>query len=180
MTQRRRSAPRAVRRRTSRKVWITTVVQNALQVVAATNVIDLMTIAPDFMTFDTTILRVEIPFLEMHFSIGTGLGFRGVYWGLLVAPKTMDFDDFQNVGTTHIGPPYLHVGAVGLEIPAGQPAGTIQNLLLSDTRNPVQVKTKRRFRENDSTLWLIMRNVSVSGDTDITAEGLFRILLNIP
>ena len=173
--------PRSRTRRSGRFVWVnrafapTALVNNVLQA------FDLLAVAPEFMVFDTTITRVHVPFLQVDFSPDATEGYREIRWNLQVARTTMDApQDFQSMQVDSVGPPWMHTAGIGVQLPAGLPAGSQQNLLLSDTRNPADIKAKRRFRENSVTLFLLVETNMNAGDTGLSMNGLIRTLLWIP
>ncbi len=46
--------------------------------------------------------------------------------------------------------------------------------------NGMRFKAKRRFRENNSTLFLLHQNVIAGSDTSVTLDGMVRTLIHIP
>ncbi len=178
MTSRNRSPRRtsAPRRRTGRNVWVNTSLAAGL-VANSTVAIGLLGGAADFMTFDTTIVGVIIPDLTlMGVNSGSVSQFR-TRWALQIAPTTMDSDDFQVPDADSIGPPWMHVKGKALNILASAPF----TLDYVEGQSEIRVKAKRRFRENDSTLFMVFQSVASGGvPTSLSLVGMVRTLLHIP
>ena len=175
-TQRRASRPRrGAPRRTGRNVWV----NDNLSVTLSDNsliAVPLLTDAVDFMTFDTTIVAVIINEMTMSGQKLTS-GRVTARAALMIAPDTMDSDDFQALITNSIGPPWMWVGSITERV-ADQ---AIFNFEFANSRFPVRVKAKRRFRENDSTLFLVFQNALENGSIiSENLQGMVRTLIHIP
>ncbi len=130
------------------------------------------------MTFDTTIVAVIIPDLDFVFDITVAITNVRTRWYLQTAPTTMDTDDFQVPDSDSIGPPWMYV--------MGNAARVVNNASVSfdyvaKAGGPIRVKAKRRFKENDSTLFMVFQNVVSGGSlTNGFLSGMIRTLLYIP
>ena len=176
MTQRNRPRSRPARaQRRGRRVWVNENI-NSVPADNTIEAIDCLTAAADFMTFDTTIEAVIIPDMAYSFQKLTA-GVVDFRMALIVGPTTLDNDDFQTLFADSIGAPWLGVWGAHARIPD-------QGLLtfaLAAGFDVIRVKAKRRFRENDSTLWLVIQNVVTSGTTiNENLGGMVRTLLHIP
>ena len=174
MTRRARTTRRG---RTGRDVWVNTSLLNIPQSVDGLHIQNLLLGAPDFMTFDMTINRVIIPTFVFHAATLAATGTRQFRWALQVAPKTMDSADFEPLFTDSVGPPWLATGGAAQLLPA---VAGVFTFTLAGHNGIIDVKAKRRFRENDSTLFLITENRVVFSDTDIQIHAFCRTLLHIP
>ncbi len=173
---RRSRGSRGTRRRTGRNVWVNVSLANT--VVAGVASIDVLQPASDFMTFDTTIVGIVIPDLTLVFDNGTGLSNVRTRWALQTAPSTMDADDFQVPDSDSIGPPWMYVGGMARRIPSDT-AVTFD--YVDQSGGPIRVKSKRRFRENDSTLFLVFQTVVSGGSfSNGFLNGMIRTLIHIP
>jgi len=177
MTTRTSRARRAPRGRTARMVWVNTNV-NFTGIIDGLQNLDLLAGAAEFMVFDTTIVQVVIPELNFAFTNNAlTTGNRQARAALQVGPTTMDSVDFQDLYSSSIGAPWMWFSGAGGRIPNTQ---TTLNLNLAHDENGVRVKAQRRFRENDSTLWLVVQNRTEAGDTGLQYDGFVRTLLRIP
>ena len=177
MTNRNRRARRpAARGRTARLVWVNQFIDVALGL-DSINIIDMLVSAVDFMTFDTTIVSVKIPWLSVSNDAAAVEGIRAVSMALIVAPDAMDADDFTQLHTNSIGPPWLYYTGQSARF-----AATAQQITFDLVQNPgmIDVKANRRFRENDSTLWMLIQNDFAAGDANLNVRGFCRTLLRIP
>ncbi len=176
MTNRNRRQARRPARRSSRLVWVNENI-NSVLVDDSLIVIDLLTNAQNFMLFDTTIVSVIVEDLHYSFEMSMTESLVDLRVALIVAPSTMDGDDFQNVFADSIGPPWLGMLGGHERVPNG---GT-GNINLTPA-GPIKFKAKRRFRENNSTLFMIIQNVVGPGGatTDENFSGFVRTLLRIP
>ena len=175
MTNRNRRPARTARRgRTGRNVWIN---ENINAVVQPNNIqiLDLITQAGDFMTYDTTITEVIVTDLHWSFTSIAPSGLRQMRCALIVAPKLMDAADFQVPFGDHIGSPWMGMWGNHLKLSGVD----VFNIPLTPIGG-LRFHAKRRFRENDSTLWLIFQNVSAGTDTDNLLSGMTRTLVHIP
>ncbi len=177
-TRQRRSGRRTgTRRRTGRRVWVNENI-NAIPVDNSIFSIDLLTSAAEFMTFDTTIVHVVITDLTFSFQVDDSGGLINSRFALIVAPSLMDVDDFQPLFADSIGPPWMYVK--GLHTQA--PVNSVIALNFTASNGPIHVKAKRRFKENNSTLFMLFQNI-VEGGTTLSQEhlsGMTRTLLHIP
>jgi len=140
----------------------------------------LLTAASDFMVFDTTIVGVRISSLGISSALTSAVaGVRQVGAALFTAQENIDSADVLDGALgIHIGPPWMwhamgqfhSTGAAPLQLPLVSSVGT----------NGVLVKSRRRFKENNSTLFLLLSTDVDAGDASYTATGYFRTLLHIP
>ena len=171
---RRSSRRRTTRSRTGRNVWVN--VGFNIQIVQDTIAsLGLLGPAGDFMTFDTTIVETIMTDLQL---VGdkTGLGNLETRWALQTAPSTMDSDDFEPMLTDSIGPPWMYVAGLTARITDG-----IAFTMNYGVPGGIRAKAKRRFRENDATLFLVFQN-AVAGGTALNMRltGMSRTLIHIP
>ena len=171
MNFRPRGRPRG---RPGRNVWVNENV-NASLTLNTVLPINLLTSASDFMTFDTTIRSVIIPDLTFTGTTTAVFGKRQIRCALIVAPTNMDADDFEPLFADSIGPPWL--GVFGRTVAFGTVA-TVFSMDLALTG--LRFKAKRRFRENDSTLFMITQNLGNPADTGFALDGMVRTLIHIP
>jgi len=128
------------------------------------------------MTFDSTISAIVIPDMAATGSAAASNGKRQWRIAFQVAPSTMDLDDFQALYADSIGAPWMGMYGVTANIVANA-------LYTFDLTGgiPQRLRAKRRFRENDSTLWMIYQNLSASGaDFALALDGMVRTLIHIP
>jgi len=178
MTNRNRRPQRRARpARTARMVWVNEHVDLVL-LNNSVQVINVLTLAEEFMLFDTTIVSVIIPVLQVMGEALTDDGIREVRVALEVGKNTLDSDDFNQLLQDSVGPSWLWI--------AGDAQfTTVLNekikLDLLGNAGVARVKAMRRFRENDSTLFLIVQNFSPSGSEEgLILRGMIRTLLRIP
>ena len=171
----RRPAARTQARRTGRNVWVNENI-NAVLVQNSIQAIDCLSAAADFMTFDTTLETVIVPDMAYTLTTTTGAGKRQIRCAFIVGPSTMDADDFQAPFADSIGPPWL--GVFGST--AHLANGVLFTSTLAGPGFPIRYKARRRFRENNSTLFLLVQTLSVQADTNIALDGMVRTLLHIP
>ncbi len=178
MTNRNRPPARRSTRpgRTSRRVWVNTDVDLTL-VVDTLQIVNLLTVAAEFMLFDSTILQVVVADLAMSFTPTASANVRRVRWALETGKDTLDSPDIESIIGLTIGPSWLYTSGGSVNISNAQ---VPQNIDLLRGQADIRVKAKRRFRENDSTLWLIIQNNMSAGDASIKFTGMFRTLLLIP
>ena len=162
-------------RRTGRNVWVNENI-NEIPVDNTIAAINFLTQAKDFMKFDTTIVSVVVTDLNFSFQKLTQ-GVVDFRYALMVAPDTMDNDDFQTLFADSVGSPWMYMsGLHGLVPDQG-----IASFQFAGGPDTVRIKAKRRFRENNSTLWLIHQNVVTVGSTiNENLGGMVRTLLHIP
>ena len=155
-------------------VWVNENV-NIIPVANAVTSQNMLSSAVDFMTFDTTIVRVVIPMLSFSGDALTVNGLREVRYALQVAPTSMDANDFEPPFGDSIGPPWMYVGGRSVRLVA---ASTFTFDLVGE--NFIDIKAARRFRENDSTLHLIVQTVMAGTNDVLSMNGMIRTLLRIP
>ena len=174
MTNRNRRTSRGPRRRPGRNVWVN---ENINTIVTPNNIqiLDLLSFAQDFMTYDTTINEVIITDLHWSFTTTDPAGLRQMRCGLIVAPKGMDANDFQVPFGDHIGTPWMGMWGNHLRMSGVQNG----NISLAPAEG-LRFHSKRRFRENDSTLWLVYQSVVSGVDGDNLLSGMSRTLIHIP
>ncbi len=175
MTNRNRVQNRR-RPRTSRRVWVNTDV-NLTLVVDTLQIVNLLTVAAEFMLFDSTILAVVVADLALSFDPTASAGVRRIRWALETAKDQIDAADIESIIGSTIGPSWLHIGGSSVNLTNGQ---VPQNIDLLRGQTDIRVKAKRRFKENDHTLCLITQNNMTAGDANVTLTGMFRVLLLIP
>ena len=175
MTTRNRRPPRT-RARTSRRVWVNQNVETALTV-NTRQIIDVLQAAPEFMLFDTTILRVILAPLFFTTITTVTQGIREVRYSLFIGTELLDSDDSPTLFNNTIGADHMHVGGSGALFSSTTQLVTFD---LTEGIEHIDVKAKRRFRENDSTLWLLVENEGVAGDVGLRMDGYVRTLLHVP
>ncbi len=176
MTQRRRTRGfRGTRRRTGRNVWVNNDV-NAAPVNGVVGAVDLLVGALDFMRFDSTVQTIVIPNLNLAFDSLAPSGNRRIAINFQVGRDTLDPADFESPFLDNVGPPYMGVLSQTKRVSGVQ----VQNIPLIDPGKGISFDSKRRFRENNSTLWMVFMFLSVAADTSITLDGHVRTLLHIP
>ncbi len=182
MTTQRRVTTRAARRparRTGRLVWVNVIIDGAAMTENGIDIFPLLGGAADFMLFDTTIVAIYIPYMDMTFSIaGATSGLRGCGVALMVASENLDAADIvDGPRAANIGPPWMWHSA---NITRFAGVASEATLPLIDARFP-QVRSKRRFRENNQELFLISQNLVVAADdSNVQISAYFRILIRIP
>ena len=174
---RRRSGRRGgTRRRTGRNVWVNEHIGVALPP-NSFSFTELLTEAAEFMVFDTTVVHIVIPafFIQATFLVSDGL--VTTRYAIIKASKLADGDDFEQLFIDSIGPPWL--GVFGGSI-TGDPGP--HGLNIAGGGAPVlHFKAKRRFTENNDTLWLLMQSANSGGATGTTTvEAMVRTLIHIP
>jgi len=177
MTTRRRSGRRSgTRKRAGRNVWVN---ENINSIMTANSVLALncLTDAKDFMTFDTTIVQIIIPDFSIQFLTLVSdsiVNWRGVFQ---TAPTLMETDKFQVPFADSVGAPWM--GTMGGHAYANPGP---HDIVIAGGGNPaLRFQAKRRFRENDSTLVLMMQLVHSGGDIgSVRISGFIRTLLHIP
>ncbi len=169
----RRRTPRA---RTARLVWV----NRHLSVTPTVDTLganDLLSGADNFMVFDTTIVQVVIPWLSFTFTTDATQALREMRVALIVGPSSLDSVDFTGLYANSVGPAWLWTYGTGLMTEA---IGSITASLAGGGIDAVRVKSARRFRENESTLWLVHENRTEAGDSDLLLTGLIRTLIRVP
>jgi len=175
MTSRRRSTrSRGTRRRTGRNVWVNHDV-NTTPAVNSLGLLNIMQNAPDFMTFDTTVVSIVVVSLQYSYVSIAPAGIRRISVAFQAMHEGIDAADITPTLTDGVGPPYMGV----LHASHSISGLTVQNLDLTP-QGPVVFKSKRRFRENETTLFMINQSVHVATDTTPALTGFIRTLLHIP
>ena len=172
----RRRVSRPGRSRTARRVWVneelaTTLTINTIQIV------DLMTAAVDFMKFDATILGVILSGVTISWDAAATLGINRFGITLEIGKDTLDSADMESPLQTGIGPPWMFQQTAIFRQAA---AAVTVNQGFGPVGDVIRIKSKRRFRENDATLWLTVENSMVAGATNIQLNGMARTLLLVP
>jgi len=162
------------RRRTGRLVWVNNDV-NLIPTVSGVNLTAILTNAPDFMLFNTTIVTVIIQSLVFTYDSIAPAGTRRFFIGLRTAPELIDAVDFPNPLTDGVGPPWMAVLHNAHNV-----SGVAPQTLNLTPNGPVVVKAKRRFKQNNETLFLHTQSVSPAVDTNPLLSGFIRTLLYIP
>ena len=165
-------------RRSGRNVWVNENI-NSVPVGNSLGIIDCLTAAQDFMTFDTTIQRIVIPAFNWAFLSDATVGMREIRFALEVGKATLDAADFTSLFSDNIGPPWMYTWGRSIKI-NGAAAVTVDFSNAGVQGGPIDVKSKRRFRENESTLFLVNQNLSPGTDVEQSINGLVRTLLYIP
>ncbi len=177
MTNRnRRGRSGGPKRRSGRNVWVNNDFTSN-PVGDALAIVNLLQGAESFMTFDTTIVEVVIPVMNYSVLTDATVANRGVRCALMVAQENLDASDMISLFTDSVGPPWLWTG--GDEFRTGA-AGQLNLSLVIANGGTIRAKAKRRFRENDATLFLIVDNESEAGDSQQILRGFARILIHIP
>ncbi len=157
-------------------VWVNQAINNSALTANGVNLIALLGQAGDFMVFDTTIMAV---YLHLDFSLVTSADrlVRKVGVALAVHPDTLDAADItEGPLQSSIGPPWMWHSTTGIQIAA---VGEL-TLPLPAFESNAHVKAKRRFRENNSTLFLEVENIVHANDTLPILNGFVRTLIRIP
>jgi len=171
---RRSTGSRRTRRRTGRNVWVNHDV-NATPVVNSLSLLDIMQNAPDFMVFDTTVVSVIIESLNYSYVSIAPAGVRRISVGIMALHEGIDASDISPILVDGVGPPWM----VLLENSHSISGLTVQNLSLTPT-GPIHIKAKRRFRENETTLFLVIQSNHIAADTVPALIGIIRTLIHIP
>ena len=172
-TTRSRNQPR---RRIGRNVWINNSF-NATLVNDGLAQVNLTSIAESFMTFDTTVVQVIIPVFNYAVLTDATVGTREIRYALIVAPTNMDSTDHDTLFSDSQGQPYMFVGGDSFRTGA---IGQLNLSLVLANGGPIISKAKRRFRENDSDVFLLLDNEFEAGDSSLTVTGYSRVLIHIP
>ena len=176
MTNRNRPRARTTRRRSGRNVWVNEVIAPAAISPDTSTSISLLTSAKEFMTFDTTILRVVVTDFSFTLQKSGGNGIVTARYALQIAPTTTDTDDFASLFVSTIGAPWMYTSGV-----TGFLADTLLTTFTFPQGEDAPIKAKRRFRENDSTLFMIFANTVQTGSfTAGVIRGMIRTLIHIP
>ncbi len=176
MTNRNRRSQTRTNRRSGRLVWANQSISLGLSFNTLA-IQDVLTPAADFMLFDTTIMRIVAPTLALTFTSEVTRRVRSVRWAFLVANENIDAVDLQGLFATTTGSPWLGVG--GLTAVNSAVADITMSLSAQD--NIIDLKAKRRFRENSATLWLLLETAGFGGaDANLLVTGFVRTLIRIP
>ncbi len=176
MTNRNRRSTRRNTRsgRTGRLVWVNHDV-NEIPVANTLGIRNILANAKDFMLFDTTVVSIIIENLTWTFDSVAPAGTRRMAVALLQGKDTLDIADFTNLLVDGVGPAYMLLLGKTLNLSGVQPQ-TIQ--ITPD--EPVHIKAKRRFKENDQTIFLLHQNTTPAADTAQQLTGLIRTLIYVP
>jgi len=178
MTNRNRRFSGRPTRRTSgrhgRLVWVNADV-NEIPVAGILGIRDLLTAADAFMTFDTTIITTIIESMSHTYNSVAPAGTRSARVALQTGPVASFASNFASLFVNSIGPPWMYLASEVHNITGVQ----VQELDLVPNP-PTVVKSKRRFKENNNTLWLIHQTVHPAADTNLQLLGYVRTLLRIP
>ena len=176
-TRNRRSRrSRGSQRRTGRNVWVNHDV-NEIPVVNTLTTRNLLVNAKDFMLFDTTIVNVIIEDLKWTFTSTSTSGTRRLAIALITGMDTLDAADFSSLYLDDVGPPYMVLLTKTIRV---DDAGSLPHNVDITPQGPVVVKAKRRFKENDATLWLIIQQLGPATDPNQELSGIIRTLIHIP
>ena len=149
---------------------------NVALTVNTQQIINLLSTAATFMLFDSTILRVIIPSLALTYDAAANLGNRRVAVALETGKDTLDSADMQSLLSSSVGAPWMYYTRTENRL-AAVAAATTQFL---SPPEGIDIKSKRRFRENDSTLWMTVENQMDPADANLQLQGQARTLLRIP
>jgi len=177
MTTRNRGRPRARQsRRQGRNVWVNNNVNSVLGI-SSISILDLLLPAEEFMKFDTTVVSIVVTGLNLAWDAidDAGTGNRHIAVGFFRGLRTLDAADAPLLLVDSIGAPWMGTLWASTSLTGVQRA----NLNLTPS-GPVQFKAKRRFAENDSTIWMAIQNFSSINDLNIELSGLIRTLIYIP
>ncbi len=168
---------RGGRRRTSRKVWVNRSIGSTL-VVDTDALIDVLSSSEEFMKFDATILAVHIAHLFVTVTVDATVTNRRVGAALLTGHENLDSIDItEGPLDSGVGPAWLWQQSVAVRtVGAGEQGFNI----VSAATGGINVRAKRRFTENNETLWLLIDNEVEAGDTLMFVDGFLRTLLLIP
>ena len=171
-----RRSPPTRRPRTSRRVWVNKYVSSNLTVDTIA-LIDLLTPAEEFMKFDCTVLGIVIPWLSYSFDGAAVNEIREIAVAIMAGNELLDAADVQVIRTSNVGPPWMW--SKGTSALFAATAQTVTMDLISGQVD-VRIKAKRRFTENNETLWLLAENAAAAGDANLVIKGLVRTLLLVP
>ena len=175
MTSRNRT--RRGKSRTGRFVWANDTVSSALAI--DTNlIIPLLVSAENFMKFDTTVTRVVIPQFSVTANLAAVNEERRFRWAIFTGQENLDSDDVAGLFSDTIGMPWMATGGLTALFAATAQSATFD--MVQANGSVIDIKAKRRFRENDQILWLQVQNQVATGDADILVSAFIRTLLWIP
>jgi len=175
-TQRRGSRSPRRQARVSRRVWVNRFI-NAALTIDTVQIFNMLDNAAQFMLFDSTILRVLVENLSFSFDATATLGNRRVAFSFFTGPENLDSADVPTMLASGIGPAYMYLGMQSARL-----AAAAQSVTMDLTRNQqsIDIKAKRRFKENDTTLWLAIENDMITNDANLALEGCVRTLILVP
>ncbi len=178
MTTRRRSRRRsAPRRRSGRLVWVNHRLDQVALALNGSVLIDVLTSAADFMVFDTTIVSVLFTHLSASVTTSVDQATRSTGAALFVGHENLDVADITDGPlSSSIGPPWMWHSMNCLS----QGVVSRLNLPLVQIGLGLFVKAQRRFKENNSTLFLVVETDVHANDTAADLTGYIRTLLRIP
>ena len=178
MTMRRRtgSRRRSTSRRTGRNVWVNMDIEQAI---IDNSIIAVPILAPasEFMTFDTTIVQVLVVDLTMTFEVETSGGYIRSRVAILTGHDSLVSADFQAPIASSIGPTWMWTSSRTARFALNSVA-TMAHI----TDQAARIKAKRRFKENNSTLYLVSEFRAEGGTSTGTAflHAFIRTLIHIP
>ena len=146
-----------------------------------TEVTDLLASAETFQKFDSTIVHIlgSLSVTWIQVPVGTSSQNMGVAAYLYVADENLPLANFPDLSVETTQASYLWT-----MMREGRLARTVDGALVDtadDTVNmwlPITVEAQRKFRENNKTLWLWVKNLS--GNMTVLYSCYFRTLIRIP
>jgi len=168
---RRRFTPR---RRTGRDVWVNHDL-NEIPVPNTVQIKNLLLPAPDFMTFDTTVNTIIVEDIHWGFDSLAPAGLRRLALGFVVLRTGTGPGGAPAPLTDGVGPPWM-----GMLHASENLSGVAPQNISVIKGDPIRFKAKRRFRENESSVFLVYQTISPGADTNQTLSGVIRILIHIP
>ncbi len=147
----------------------------------ANNLFDLLIPAKDFMLFDTTIVGIRISQLNISFTSGGASALKTFAASILVGHVGLDQNDVSaNPLEPSVGPPWMWHGFASSRV-SGASNVTLNLVTSAQGQGGLLVKAQRRFKENNATLFLLVRyNDGGVIDTNIMVDGFVRTLIRIP
>ncbi len=165
-------------RRVARRVWVNRFIGVGGITVDSKVLVDLLSSASEFMIFDCTILAVQLSYLYWTYTADATDAIRSVGAALLTGQENLDAADIlEGPLDSGIGPSWLWQQSVALRTDA---AALVSMNIVSSTTGGIRVRAKRRFTENNETLFLVAQNLGEAGDTELQLQGFCRTLLLVP
>ena len=127
------------------------------------------------MTFDSTIVSVQLNGLNFSYDSLAPAGIRRFAIVLLTAHQNIDPADLTPPLTDNIGPTWMYSIHNSHNISGVAP----QNIAMTPSTG-VTVRSKRRFKENNETLWMGIQTITEGLETNWDLSGLVRVLIHIP
>jgi len=165
-------------RRSGRNVWVNENINSA----PAQNTlisIPLLSAAVDFMTFDTTIVEVIVTDLAFTAQVDDSGGTINTRWALITGHDQLNAADFDALFADTVGPAWMYVGGA-------HALSTINSLVTlpyaGGPFGPIRAKSKRRFKQNNTTLFMLFQTVVEAGTnlSNVRLSGMTRTLLHLP